>query len=70
MIYLSKKINDVSFINTYRTWANYFVIAVLLNYIFFRVFIINNESVFYLLSYILNYSILITFFLLLFYKFY
>ncbi|MEI0531359.1 WESB_1763 family membrane protein [Brachyspira pilosicoli] len=70
MIYLSKKINDVSFINTYRIWANYFVIAVLLNYIFFRVFIINNESVFYILSYILNYTILITFFLLLFYKFY
>lgn len=70
MIYLSKKINDVSFINTYRIWANYFVIAVLLNFIFFRVFIIDNESVFYLLSFILNYAILITFFLLLFYKFY
>ena len=70
MIYLSKKINDVSFINTYRIWANYFVIAVLLNYIFFRVFIIRSESVFYILSYILNYTILITFFLLLFYKFY
>ncbi|WP_157150113.1 WESB_1763 family membrane protein [Brachyspira sp. SAP_772] len=70
MIYLSKKINNVSFINTYRIWANYFVIAVLLNFIFFRVFIIDNESVFYLLSFILNYAILITFFLLLFYKFY
>lgn len=70
MIYLSKKINDVSFINTYRIWANYFVIAVLLNFIFFRVFIIDNKSIFYLLSYILNYAILITFFLLLFYKFY
>ena len=70
MIYLSKKINNVSFINTYHIWANYFVIAVLLNFIFFRVFIIRSESVFYILSYILNYTILITFFLLIFYKFY
>ena len=70
MIYLSKKINNVSFINTYHIWANYFVIAVLLNFIFFRVFIIRSESVFYIFSYILNYTILITFFLLIFYKFY
>ena len=44
MIYLSKKINDVSFINTYRTWANYFVIAVLLKYIFFLDYFLKIDS--------------------------
>lgn len=64
--------NNNSFINKYNFWANIFLIAVLFNFIFFRILFldISGNSFIYLINYIINYSIFLIFFLLLFYKFY
>uniref|UniRef100_UPI003D7DFC93 WESB_1763 family membrane protein n=1 Tax=Brachyspira sp. TaxID=1977261 RepID=UPI003D7DFC93 len=64
--------NNNSFINKYNFWANIFLIAVLFNFLFFRVLFldISGNSFIYIINYIINYSIFIIFFLLLFYKFY
>lgn len=64
--------NNNSFINKYNFWANIFLIAVLFNFLFFRILFldISGNSFIYLINYIINYSIFLIFFLLLFYKFY
>ena len=64
--------NNNSFINKYNFWANIFLIAVLFNFLFFRILFldISGSSFVYFINYIINYSIFIIFFLLLFYKFY
>ena len=66
------KNNNNSFINTYRFWANVIIIAVIINFLFFRTLFldINDNYFIYLINYIIEYSIFIIFFLLLFYKFY
>ena len=66
------KRNNNSFINKYDFWANIFLIAVLFNFIFFRIlfFDMSGNSFVYFINYIINYSIFLIFFLLLFYKFY
>ena len=64
--------NNNSFINKYNFWANIFLIAVIFNFLFFRILFldISGNSFIYLINYIINYSIFLIFFLLLFYKFY
>lgn len=62
-------IND-SFINTYRFWANILVIAVFINFLFFRTLFINDNSFIYAINYLIDYGVFIAFYLLLFYKFY
>ena len=64
--------NNNSFINKYNFWANIFLIAVLFNFLFFRILFldISGNSFIYLINYTINYSIFLIFFLLLFYKFY
>ena len=64
--------NNNSFINKYNFWANIFLIAVLFNFLFFRILFldISGNSFIYLINYIINYSIFLIFFLILFYKFY
>ena len=66
------KRNNNSFINKYDFWANIFLIAVLFNFLFFRIlfFDMSGNSFVYFINYIINYSIFLIFFLLLFYKFY
>ena len=66
------KKNNNSFINKYNFWANIFLIAVIFNFLFFRILFldISGNSFVYFINYIINYSIFIIFFLLLFYKFY
>lgn len=66
------KNNNNSFINIYRFWANVIIIAVIINFLFFRTLFldINDNYFIYLINYIIEYSIFIIFFLLLFYKFY
>lgn len=66
------KKNNNSFINKYDFWANIFLIAVLFNFLFFRILFldISGNSFVYFINYIVNYSIFLIFFLLLFYKFY
>ena len=66
------KKNNNSFIHKYNFWANIFLIAVLFNFLFFRILFldISGNSFIYFINYIINYSIFIIFFLLLFYKFY
>ena len=64
--------NNNSFINKYNFWANIFLIAVIFNFLFFRILFldISGNSFVYFINYIINYSIFIIFFLLMFYKFY
>lgn len=66
------KKNNNSFINKYDFWADIFLIAVLFNFLFFRIlfFDMSGNSFVYFINYIINYSIFLIFFLLLFYKFY
>lgn len=62
-------IND-SFVNIYHFWSNILVIAVFVNFLFFRTLFINDNSFIYLTNYLIDYGVFIAFYLLLFYKFY
>ena len=64
--------NNNSFIKAYHFWTNALIIAVIINFLFFRnLFLdIKENSFFYLINYIIEYGIFLAFFLLLFYKFY
>lgn len=64
--------NNNSFIKAYHFWTNALIIAVIINFLFFRTLFLDIEenSFFYLINYIIEYGIFLAFFLLLFYKFY
>ena len=74
MFYILKNkiANNNSFIKAYHFWTNALIIAVIINFLFFRTLFLNIEenSFFYLINYIIEYGIFLAFFLLLFYKFY
>ena len=74
MFYILKNkiANNNSFIKAYHFWTNALIIAVIINFLFFRnLFLdIKENSFFYLINYIIEYGIFLAFFLLLFYKFY
>ena len=74
MFYILKNkiANNNSFIKAYHFWTNSLIIAVIINFLFFRTLFLNIEenSFFYLINYIIEYGIFLAFFLLLFYKFY
>ena len=74
MFYILKNkiANNNSFIKAYHFWTNALIIAVIINFLFFRTLFLNIEenSFFYLINYIMEYGIFLAFFLLLFYKFY
>ena len=74
MFYILKNkiANNNSFIKAYHFWTNALIIAVIINFLFFRTLFLNIEenSSFYLINYIIEYGIFLAFFLLLFYKFY
>lgn len=74
MFYILKNkiANNNSFIKGYNFWTNALIIAVIINFLFFRTLFLNIEenSFFYLINYIIEYGIFLAFFLLLFYKFY
>ena len=74
MFYILKNkiANNNSFIKAYNFWTNALIIAVIINFLFFRTLFLNIEenSFFYLINYIIEYGIFLAFFLLLFYKFY
>ncbi|WP_295158950.1 WESB_1763 family membrane protein [uncultured Brachyspira sp.] len=61
---------NISFVGTYSFWSYILIAIVFINYLFFRAIVIDNSSFIYLITVILDYSILISFFLLVFYKFY
>ena len=68
----NKLANNHSFIKAYHFWTNALIIAVIINFLFFRTLFLDIEenSFFYLINYIIEYGIFLAFFLLLFYKFY
>lgn len=74
MFYILKNkiANNNSFIKAYHFWTNALIIAVIINFLFFRTLFLDIEenSFFYLINYIIEYGIFLAFFLLLFYKFY
>ena len=74
MFYILKNkiANNNSFIKAYNFWTNALIIAVIINFLFFRTLFLDIEenSFFYLINYIIEYGIFLAFFLLLFYKFY
>ena len=74
MFYILKNkiANNNSFIKAYHFWTKALIIAVIINFLFFRTLFLNIEenSFFYLINYIIEYGIFLAFFLLLFYKFY
>ena len=74
MFYILKNkiANNNSFIKAYHFWTNSLIIAVIINFLFFRTLFLNIEenSFFYLINYIIEYGLFLAFFLLLFYKFY
>ena len=74
MFYILKNkiANNNSFIKAYHFWTNALIIAVIINFLFFRTLFLDIEenSFFYLINYIMEYGIFLAFFLLLFYKFY
>ncbi|MEI0602684.1 WESB_1763 family membrane protein [Brachyspira alvinipulli] len=67
MIQLNK---NISFVSTYNFWSYVLIIIVLFNYLLFRAIVIDNNSFLYLITSILDYAVLLIFFLLVFYKFY
>lgn len=67
MIQLNK---NISFVSTYNFWSYVLIIIVLFNYLLFRAIVIDNNSFLYLITSILDYTVLLIFFLLVFYKFY
>lgn len=74
MFYILKNkiANNNSFIKAYNFWTNALIIAVIINFLFFRTLFLDIEenSFFYLINCIIEYGIFLAFFLLLFYKFY
>ena len=74
MFYILKNkiANNNSFIKAYNFWTNALIIAVIINFLFFRTLFLDIEenSFFYLINYIIEYGIFLAFFLILFYKFY
>lgn len=74
MFYILKNkiANNNSFIKAYHFWTNALIIAVIINFLFFRTLFLDIEenSFFYLINYIIEYGIFLAFFLLLFYKSY
>ncbi len=74
MFYILKNkiANNNSFIKAYHFWTNALIIAVIINFLFFRTLFLDIEenSFFYLINYMIEYGIFLAFFLLLFYKFY
>ena len=67
MIQLSK---NTSFVGRYNFWSYILTVIVLFNYLLFRAIVIDNNSFLYFITFILDYAVLIIFFLLVFYKFY
>ena len=67
MIQMNK---NISFVGTYNFWSYILIAIVFFNYLFFRAVVIDNNSFIYLITFILDYVVLISFFLLVFYKFY
>ena len=67
MIQMNK---NTSFVDTYNFWSYLLIAIVFFNYLFFRTLVIDNTSYIYIITFILNYIVLISFFLLVFYKFY
>ncbi|WP_181292137.1 WESB_1763 family membrane protein [Brachyspira hampsonii] len=67
MIQMNK---NTSFVDAYNFWSYLLIAIVFFNYLFFRSLIIDNNSFIYLITFILDYIVLISFFLLVFYKFY
>ena len=67
MVQLNK---NTSFVGAYNFWSYVLTIIVFLNYLLFRAIVIDNNSFIYFLTFILDYAVLIIFFLLVFYKFY
>ncbi|WP_300369067.1 WESB_1763 family membrane protein [Brachyspira sp.] len=61
---------NISFVGTYNFWSYILITVVFFNYLFFRSVVIDNNSLIYLITVILDYTISISFFLLVFYKFY
>lgn len=61
---------NISFIAAYNFWSYILVAIVLFNYLLFRSIVIDNNSFLYLITFIFDYIVLISFFLLVFYKFY
>ncbi|MEI0476381.1 WESB_1763 family membrane protein [Brachyspira pulli] len=59
-----------SFVIAYSFWSYILIAIVLFNYILFRSIVVDNNSFFYLITFIFDYIVLITFFLLVFYQFY
>lgn len=59
-----------SFISKYNFWSYILIAIVFFNYLLFRAIIIDSNSSLYLITFILDYIVLISFFLLVFYKFY
>ncbi len=67
MIQMNK---NTSFVSAYNFWSYLLIAIVFFNYLFFRALVIDNNSFIYVITFILNYIVLISFFLLVFYKFY
>lgn len=59
-----------SFAAAYSFWSYILIAIVFLNYLFFRALVVDNNSFIYLITFILDYIVLIAFYLLVFYKFY
>ncbi|ADG70477.1 WESB_1763 family membrane protein [Brachyspira murdochii] len=59
-----------SFISKYNFWSYILIAIVFFNYLLFRAIVIDSNSSIYLITFILDYIVLISFFLLVFYKFY
>ncbi|MDO6994654.1 WESB_1763 family membrane protein [Brachyspira innocens] len=59
-----------SFISKYNFWSYILIAIVFFNYLLFRAIVIDSNSSLYLITFILDYIVLISFFLLVFYKFY
>ncbi|WP_157153129.1 WESB_1763 family membrane protein [Brachyspira murdochii] len=59
-----------SFISKYNFWSYTLIAIVFFNYLLFRAIVIDSNSSIYLITFILDYIVLISFFLLVFYKFY
>ncbi|WP_297297401.1 WESB_1763 family membrane protein [uncultured Brachyspira sp.] len=61
---------NTSFVIAYSFWSYILIAIVLFNYILFRSIVVDNNSFLYLVTFIFDYIVLITFFLLVFYQFY
>ncbi|MEI0496613.1 hypothetical protein R4J09_14570, partial [Brachyspira intermedia] len=60
MIQMNK---NTSFVSAYNFWSYLLIAIVFFNYLFFRALVIDNNSFIYVITFILNYIVLISFFL-------